>query len=1034
MHIDSFSRWYQYLRFLPVLIFVIALTLTLHLWESEREKAYSRAHAEFNFRVHETIERIRQRLIAYDYVLRGAQGLFFTSSDVSREKFHAYVTNLHLEDRYPGIQGIGFSIIIPPEHRDRHIASERQQTARSGHPEYDIWPHGQRELYTSIVYLEPSFGRNLRAFGYDMFSEPVRRLAMERARDTGMISMSGKVMLVQETNEDVQSGFLVYLPVYRNGVVPSTIEARRSNVLGWVYAPFRMRDLMNGIEGERGGEIDIEIYDGNQLDEQGALYDTDSHLGESIDANMRATDRLEFAGHSWTLLAHSTPSFETRQATQRPEFIAVTGGAASLLLALLTWSLVMGRERAEQAARAMNRELVRSEARAKLAITASHLAAWDFDLSTGRIELSEGWSQLLGGELKSVSTTIQELSTLVPEEERSAAKDSIVRALKGQGSSSYQLVHRIKKYDGSYIWILSEGSVTERDANGRALRMTGTNRDVTERVIAEKKLQELNADLDATLRAIPDMLFEMSESGRYLNVWTRTPELLAEKKESLLGRAVGEVLSAQSAVTVMSAIQEAGKMGYSHGQVIKLDLPGGARWFELSTALKAQTDELDKRFVMLSRDITDRRLAEESLRKLSLAVEQSPTSVIVTDIDANIEYVNQAFVDTTGYRAEEVMGLNPRLLSSGKTPRSDYAEMWRCLKNGEMWRGEFINRRKDGSEYIEAVRMSPVRQLDGSVTHYVAVKEDITERKSAEAKLARSEASLRAILDNVPYLIWLKDAQSRFMAVNRAFFNTTNLATIDEVVGKTDFDLWPKQLAEKYRADDAEVMSTRQQKLTEELSLDGDRPFWVETFKAPVLDQEGNLIGTTGFARDITERKQTEEMVRHMAHHDALTGLPNRAMLSDRIQQSLVKARREKTTVAVLLVDLDKFKPINDTYGHAIGDLLLQDASRRMTSCVRESDTVARLGGDEFVILLQDIEVVQDAVAVAEKVLQSLNQPFELSGYTLEISGSIGIAIAPENGADELVLLKCADAAMYQIKKAGRNGVRLYHPGMENNG
>jgi diguanylate cyclase (GGDEF)-like protein/PAS domain S-box-containing protein len=530
---------------------------------------------------------------------------------------------------------------------------------------------------------------------------------------------------------------------------------------------------------------------------------------------------------------------------------------------------------------------------------------WDYDVTTGRVYLSEGWSQLLGGEQQPTDTTIQELASLVPHEEQAMVRTAIVDAMKGLASDSYQVTHRVKKFNDGYIWVLSEGRVTERDRDGRALRMVGTNRDITER-----------------------------------------------------------------------------------------------------------------------------KLAEESLRKLSLAVEQSPSSIIITDLDANIEYVNEAFVRTTGYSPDEVIGRNPRLLGSGKTPASSYREMWANLTSGKTWRGEFINRRKDGSEYIEAVLMSPVRQSDGSTTHYLAIKEDITERKSAERKLVRSEASLRAILDNVPYLIWLKDTESRFIAVNRAFFKTTGLPSIDDVPGKTDFDLWPKALAEKYRADDADVMATRQQKLTEERSLDNGRVTWVETFKAPILDKDGNLIGTTGFARDITERKETEETVRHLAHFDALTDLPNRVMLSDRIGQSLTMAKRDKTHLAIVLLDLDKFKPINDTYGHAVGDLLLQEAGKRMRDSVRESDTVSRLGGDEFVVLLPVIETAHDAQSVAEKILHALNQPFYLAGHKLEISASMGISIYPQHGSDETELVKNADIAMYQSKKDGRNNVKLYQHGM----
>lgn len=429
-------------------------------------------------------------------------------------------------------------------------------------------------------------------------------------------------------------------------------------------------------------------------------------------------------------------------------------------------------------------------------------------------------------------------------------------------------------------------------------------------------------------------------------------------------------------------------------------------------------------------DITDRVDAEAKLRTLSAAIEQGPASVVIADTEANIEYVNPRFTEVTGYSPDEVIGENPRILQSGMTPKFVHREMWDKLTAGHRWRGELINKRKNGEIYWEEALISPVKNEQGRVSHYVATKVDITERKLAERALAKSEASLQAILDNVPYLIWMKDADSRFMAVNKAFIKTTGRSSAGEIIGLTDFDLWPMPLAAKYREDDLDVLSTCQQKLTEELSMDNGEMRWVETFKAPVQDKDGNLIGTTGFARDITDRKRAEELMQHLAHYDQLTDLPNRTLYADRLQQALVSAKRDKTKLAVMFIDLDKFKPINDTLGHNVGDLVLKEVAKRMQSCLRESDTVARIGGDEFVVLLPQIEVEQDAMNVAEKIRCALNLPIEAMGQRLEISSSTGVAIYPEHGVEEKALMKNADTAMYYAKTGGRNNVRIYHPDM----
>ena len=294
------------------------------------------------------------------------------------------------------------------------------------------------------------------------------------------------------------------------------------------------------------------------------------------------------------------------------------------------------------------------------------------------------------------------------------------------------------------------------------------------------------------------------------------------------------------------------------------------------TLVAAVRDEAGKvlYFITMVVDITERKLNELQLRKLSLAVEQSPESVVITNLDAEIEYVNAAFLRATGYTREEVMGQNPRILHSGKTPSETYVAMWDALNAGRVWKGEFFNRRKDGTEYLESAIVTPIRQPDGTISHYVAVKEDITERKQVAQELeqhrhhleelvaaktaeARHQAqSLRALIDTIPHMAWLKDREGRFLAANRAIAEV-NGRTVEELLGKTDLEVWPRAMAERYRADDAEVMASRRQKISEEpTATDPDSLY--ETFKAPILDADGSVLGTVGFSRDIKRQRQLE--------------------------------------------------------------------------------------------------------------------------------------------------------------------------------
>jgi diguanylate cyclase (GGDEF)-like protein len=194
-----------------------------------------------------------------------------------------------------------------------------------------------------------------------------------------------------------------------------------------------------------------------------------------------------------------------------------------------------------------------------------------------------------------------------------------------------------------------------------------------------------------------------------------------------------------------------------------------------------------------------------------------------------------------------------------------------------------------------------------------------------------------------------------------------------------------------------------------------------------VKDEAGAVSHYVGTMLDITDRKAAEDEVRHMAHYDVLTDLPNRTLLTDRLHQALAQARREKAKLALMFLDLDKFKPVNDQLGHAIGDLLLREVAYRLQACMkRESDTVARLGGDEFVILLAQMDDEQEAATAAEKIVLAISQPFDIEQHTINISTSIGIAIFPAHGMDVKALMKKADEAMYQAKDAGRNCFRFY--------
>lgn len=328
----------------------------------------------------------------------------------------------------------------------------------------------------------------------------------------------------------------------------------------------------------------------------------------------------------------------------------------------------------------------------------------------------------------------------------------------------------------------------------------------------------------------------------------------------------------------------------------------------------------------------------------------------------------------------------------------------------------------------------------GDMVHALQVfKQNLVQVVQAEAQLKgavalrEKERYQRALLDSFPFMVWLKDTNSRFMAVNQAVADSYGVANPDQLVGKTEFDLLDYDTASCIRDEDLAVMQTRQNSVLElqRVMAPDSEPRWVEVYKAPVTDDFGAVLGTVGFIRDITERKLQQEEIRQLALYDPLTQLPNRRLFSERVNHAIALARRDQARLALVFVDLDRFKPVNDSLGHAVGDLLLRAVARRMQQCVREADTIGRVGGDEFEVLLPSIDDAEQALVVAEKIRQALNQPFELTGgYVVSISSGSGVAIYPEDGEDESTLSRAADAAMYRAKALGRDNVQFYQPGL----
>ncbi|PKH01044.1 hypothetical protein CXF72_19120 [Psychromonas sp. MB-3u-54] len=640
-------------RLIVSLLLITSLAVTYGSFYFTQINSEKNIQAYFDFRVREAVSLIEIRIKAYEQVLRGTGGLFNASKTVEREEFKRYISSLNLAENFPGIQGVGYSIIIPSTLINNHIEAIRSE----GFPAYSIYPEGERDIFSSIIYLEPFSQRNLRAFGYDMFSEPMRHKAMQKAIDNDAMSLSGKVRLVQESGANDQSGFLMYLPVYENGKPHTLLADRQENIIGWVYAVFRMNDFISGVHGEQAEDLDVEIFDGDIISDETLMFDSYGpfSLNKQFDNISYKINQINVVNHIWTVRIRPSSLFDSRVNKSWPLFVGVIGTIASFTISFIFWLLLTGRERAIKAATNMNMKLIKEQWRLSCIIEGTHAETWEWNIQSGDVFFNEYCAEIIGYKLSELEPiTIKTWHKNIHPDDLQKSADLLTKHFAGE-LPNYECEIRMLHKDGSWVWILAKGKVAS---------------------------------------------------------WT----------------------------------------------------------------------------------------------------------------------------------------------------------------------------------------------------------------------------------------------------------------------------------------------------------------------------DDGNPLLMFGLLQEINQMKLTEKALRHQSQHDALTGLPNRMLLTDRIQQAQFIASRNNKKLALMFIDLDKFKPVNDEQGHHAGDFILIKVAQRIKSCLRDSDTVARVGGDEFIVLLPTIEREQDASGAAEKILDVLNTPFEFAEQSLSITSSIGIAFFPEHGNDGSTLIKNADTAMYCAKGDGRNNVKIYQP------
>ncbi len=1068
--------------------------------------------------------------------------------------------------------------------------------------------HPDHVLAEDVVALPDTAGMPL----FDLLVQPAALEAAARARDLGHMALSGRL----PPDDGAEPWLLLIKPVYRPGLPLETIQERRAAISGIVFSLVHLGQLARSVTREKlPDEMGLEIRDrGAKTANPGASTPESLILrlgggsNSGTEARFQTERAFDFGGREWRMVFLSLSEFPAAASGLR-WIVLVTGLLTSALLAKWAWSESGKRLRAEAKTATMFRDLRASERRVNKIVSSLEDAIWSMTLPELRFTYISPAAEAVYGLPAQRFYEDPELRRAVVHPDDLASVEERDRKLAQIGNTDVEF--RILRSDGATRWI-RERTWLVRDGAGQPLRVDG-----------------------------------------------------------------------------------------------------------------------------VSSDITQRRKDEEDLRRLAGAVEQSSTSVMITDSQGIIQYVNSGFSELTGYQAEETIGQTPRILKSGLNDPKVYASLWSALKEGRAWSGEIVNRTKDGSLFWVNEVVSPMRDRDGTVTHFVAIKQDITERKQTERALVDAERLFRTALNNVPDMFTIYRPDRSIWFANAQMLALSGLE-LEDVVGHKDEDLFPSQHTEVYLpalkravesgtpqsvectlefrrarrielkmsfvplldenraithvlcvahdvtqqkehetsldrlnrtlrvlsecsqalvhssdetelldsvcstmlilggyelvwvglaendaaktvrpamqaahrrphpdltsatwgqdplglgptgtairtgqptisrdiasdpslapwrhaavthslracaaipmihggetigaltiyASDPRVFDAREMELLRELAddvtfgimsrraaaarkqaedllrlrdrviesssngilindlkrpnnpiiyvnpafermtgysarevigrnprflirTDRDQPglerirsalrekregravlrsyhkdgtmFWVELSMSPVANEAGEATHFVTILNDVTERQLYQEELEHQAYHDALTGLANRNLLPDRIRQSILHAHRSNQTVAVLLLDLDHFKLVNDSLGHAVGDSLLVSVAERLSAAVREADTVARIGGDEFVVVLTDAEREENITATTQRVMDAVVEPVVIKGKEFYVSASIGVSIYPRDGQDAETLLKNADVAMYRAKEHGRNNYQFYTPEM----
>ena len=478
----QFNKFYKFSPYLTILIgFLVSFLVGLFSYQYYQKQE----QANLELKSYETVLLIKARMILYEQALKRGVNLFNTSDCVSRNQWEIFFKEQKLYENLKGIQGFGYCEVVLPDNKEEH----EQRIKKEGFNDYKIYPQGQRELYTSIIYFEPFDEANKKTFGYDMFSEKIRHKAMKIAMQTAEATLSAKITVVEEFDEEIWPAFFMYVPVYKKASKHTTPQDRTLHIQGFVYAPFHVDQLMDGILGTMFSKMGFEVYDGNSTHIDNLLYSSNATHTYKLHKKIN----IEVNGRIWTLV------FRTKSVLQSENiYIIFLMSSLVLILTLLLYLLLQSLIKAKEYALQTTQKLQTSEERLRFALEGPGDGLWDWNLKTDEIFYSKRWKEMIGYEEHEIPHNLDGWKSRVHPQDIKQALQDIAKHVEGK-SDTYKNEHRLRCKDGSYKWILSRGLIVSHDVDGTPLRMVGSHNDISLRKEMEKELQMYTHELETKI-------------------------------------------------------------------------------------------------------------------------------------------------------------------------------------------------------------------------------------------------------------------------------------------------------------------------------------------------------------------------------------------------------------------------------------------------------------------------------------------------------------------------------------------------------